>query len=58
MGSSSADRGRQSAELGMPAALLECLAAMRIGAEAALECEFAETGEEVLGAGIASGERE
>lgn len=32
--------GRGPTERGMPTALLECLAAMRIGAETALDIEF------------------
>jgi hypothetical protein len=55
MSSSSADRVRQPAERGVPAALLEYLAAMRMGAEAAFECELA--GEEI-GTRAASEERE
>jgi hypothetical protein len=42
---SGADLGRGRPGRGMPAALLECLAAMRIGAETALELEFAEHAE-------------
>ena len=53
MGPSSADRGQQSAEQGMPAALLECLAAMRMGAEAAFECEFVAGGNDGARAGFA-----